>query len=136
MLYYGTARVPKAGVDWQTIHTDGGVAHALHYRTAQPHVLATSNHIRMVNVVAVIGGISVVLHDKAGFTVFEQKLNPLVFIFRLAEAAQLKNAPRFGTITRRMKASVIRGFARCHINMGPVLLRNIGRRVEGLELNA
>ena len=70
MLDHSTPRMTKTGVNRQSIHADSGISDTLHDCTGETNVLATGDNVWMINVVAVVCGIAVVLHDEAGFTIF------------------------------------------------------------------
>jgi hypothetical protein len=48
----------------------------------------------MVDVVAVIGGVAVMLHDESRLAIFQQKLNALILVLGFSEATELKDSPR------------------------------------------
>ena len=96
----------EAGVHRQAIHADGGVAHTLHDGTGEAHILTAGHHVGVIHVVAVVRRIAVVLHDEAGFALFEQKLDALVFVLGLAKATQLEYPPGFAPIAGGMETSV------------------------------
>ena len=79
----------------------------------------------MVDVVAVIGGVAIMLHDESRLAIFQQKLNALILVFGFTEAAELKDSPGLTAISGWVKATMVGCLARCCRGPIPVFIRNI-----------
>ena len=79
----------------------------------------------MVDVVAVIGGVAVMLHDESRLAIFQQKLNALILVLGFSEATELKDSPGFTAISGWVKATMVRRLARGCRGPIPVSIRNI-----------
>jgi hypothetical protein len=73
VLHHGASRVPVAGFQGQVLHADVDIAHALHHRAGQAHILAPGQHFGVIDVVEVVRRVAVVLHDEARLALFEEK---------------------------------------------------------------
>ena len=74
-------------------------------RTGESHVFAPGCHFRVVDVVEVVSGHPVVLHDEAGLAAREEKLDTLVLVFGVAVTGELEDPPRLGSIHLRVGAA-------------------------------
>ena len=79
----------------------------------------------MVDVVAVIGGVAVMLHDESRLAIFQQKLNALILVLGFSETAELKNSPGLTAISGWVKATMVRCFARGRRSSIPVFFRDV-----------
>ena len=93
MLHHGAPSVPKAAVDRQSIHANRYISDTLHHRAGEAHVFSSRYNLGVVDVVAVVAGIPVVLHDEARLTISKQEFNALILVLGLSKAAQLENTP-------------------------------------------
>jgi hypothetical protein len=79
----------------------------------------------MVDVVAVIGGVAIVLHDESRLAIFQQKLNALIFVLGFSEAAELKDSPGLAAVSRWVKSTVVGSFTRGCRGSIPVFIRDV-----------
>jgi hypothetical protein len=91
----------------------------------ESHVFTPSRHLRMVDIVKVVSGHTIVLHDEAGLAAFEEKLDALVLVFRVTVARELKDAPRSCSIHFRVGPAKKRGGARTRGRRPAVRRRNV-----------
>ena len=119
--------------DDESVHADGHVPHALHDGTRQADVLSPRQHFRVVDVVAVVGGIAVMLHDESGFAVLEQELYPLILILGFAEAAELEDPPGLAAVAIGVEATVVGCLSWREVHPVPVRLGDVVSGIEAFE---
>jgi len=79
---------------------------------ADADVLAARDDLRMVDVVEVVAGHPVVLHDEPGPALGEQVADPLGLVLGFAEAGELEDPPRFRAVAARVGAAQVGGLPR------------------------
>jgi hypothetical protein len=72
----------------------------------------------VIDVVEVVGGVAIVLHDEAGLALFQEKTDALVLVLGLAETAELEDPPGFGAVAGGVAAAVERRLAGRRIRDG------------------
>jgi hypothetical protein len=90
----------------------------------------------VIDVVAVVGGVAVMLHQETRLAVGEQELDALVLVLGFAEAGELEDPPGLGAVAGGVCAAVERRRTRRCIHDATMLRRNVFCRVERLQRNA
>ena len=72
MLNHGTPCMTVRRFKRYSIKADGNITNTLHDSASQADILATCDNFRVIDVIKMIGSITIVFHEKARFTVLDQ----------------------------------------------------------------